>query len=176
MLSSLAKRLTAWQSAGGHLSMLTYFHLLSARPKFRFSGIVLNFGMFDLSFLPSARNFKKTLILDKDIMDHFIEALCPGMSEEQLRDPSVSPFYRDLNGLDLPPVLFNCGTEDPLLDDTVMTACRWLMHGGEAVVKLVPGAPHGYMLLPPQEVPEAKESLEVVNTFLAGKVRVGSAS
>lgn len=153
--------------------MLTYFHLLSARPNFRFSGIVLNFGAFDLSLLPSVSTFKKptTLILDKDIMEHYVEAFCPGMSNEQLRDPSVSPFYQDLNGRELPPTLFTCGTEDPLLDDTVMTACRWSMHGGEVVVKLVPGAPHGYILFPQDEVPEAKEGLEVVNAFLASKVR-----
>ena len=174
MTSSEAMRLTAWQSAGGHLSMLTYFHLLSTRPRFRFSGIVLNFGAFDLSRLPSVYNFKKptTLILDEEIIDHFIAAFCPGMSNEQLRDPSVSPFYRDLNGLELSPALFTCGTEDPLLDDTVMMACRWLMHGGEAVVKLVPGAPHGYILFSQHEVQEAKDGLEAVNAFLADKVRI----
>ena len=157
--------------------MLTYFHLLSTRPKFRLSGIVLNFGIFDLSFLPSAHTFQKptTLILDKEMMEHFVEAFCPGMSNEQLRDPSVSPFYRDLKGLDLPPTLFTCGTEDPLLDDTVMMACRWLMHGGEAVVKIVPGAPHGYISIPPNEVPEAKEGLDTVIAFLAGKVQVENA-
>ncbi|KAL8796527.1 MAG: hypothetical protein Q9195_001201 [Heterodermia aff. obscurata] len=162
------------ESAGGHLSLLTYFHLLSTRPKFRFSGLALNFGCFDLSFLPSVYTFKKptTLILDKEIMEHYREAFCPGMSNDQLRDPSVSPFFRDLNGLELPPTLFTCGTEDPLLDDTVMMACRWSMHGGEAVVKVVPGAPHGYILFPQKEVPEAKEGLEAVNAFLAGKMRI----
>ena len=153
--------------------MLTFFHLLSARPKFRFSGVLLHYGAFDLSFLPSIHNFKKptTLILDKAMMEHFVQAFCPGMSNEQLRDPSVSPFYQNLNGLELPPTLFTCGTEDLLLDDTVMMASRWLVHGGEAVVKLVPGAPHGYILFPQDEVAEAKEGLEVVSAFVAAKVR-----
>lgn len=78
-------------------------------------------------------------------MEHWIEALCPRMCSKQLQDPSVSPFYWDLNGLQLPPTLFICGTEERLLDDTDMTVCRWLMHGGEAVVKLEPGARHGHI-------------------------------
>ena len=166
-------RLTAWQSAGGHMSMLTFFHLLSTRPKFRFSGVLLHYGAFDLSLLPSMYNFKKptTLMLDKDIMEHYVEVFCPGMSHEQLRDPSVSPFYQNLNGLELPPTLFTCGTEDPLLDDTVMMASRWLMHGGEAVVKLLPGAPHAYILFPQDEVAEAKEGLEAVSAFVTAKLR-----
>ncbi|KAL9005185.1 MAG: hypothetical protein Q9188_002021 [Gyalolechia gomerana] len=108
------------ESAGGHLSMLTYLYLTRFRPDFRLSGLVLNYGVFDLSFLPQAQIFKKrdTLILDKELMEHYRAAFCPGMSLEQLRDPLVSPFYYDLSGLDLPPAMFACGTEDLLLDDT----------------------------------------------------------
>ena len=152
--------------------MFTYFHLLSTRPKFQFSGLVLHYGAYDMSFLPSVHTFKKpsTLILDKEIMEHYREAFCPGMSIEQLRDPSVSPFYQDLKGLNLAPALFTCGMEDPLLDDTIMMASKWRMYGGEAVVKILPGAPHGYILFPQDDVPEAKEGFAAVNAFLAEKL------
>jgi len=67
------------------------------------------------------------------------------MTEEEKRHPSVSPLYADLEPLrgKLPPALFTCGTEDCLLDDTMFMSTKWLMAGGEAFVKFIPGAPHG---------------------------------
>ncbi|KAL8935200.1 MAG: hypothetical protein Q9216_005543 [Gyalolechia sp. 2 TL-2023] len=160
------------KSAGGHLSMLTYIHLARWRPEFRLSGLVLNYGVFDLSFLPQAQNFKKrgTLILDRELMEHYREAFCPGMSLEQLRDPSVSPFYYDFGDLELPPAMFVCGTEDCLLDDTVMMSVRWQMSGGKAVVKIYPSAPHGFTLYPHDKCPEAKEALDANCAFIASQL------
>lgn len=161
------------QSAGGHLALLTYLHLTTSRPSFALSGLLLNYGVFDLTFLPQALNFKKrdTLILDKDLMDHYHGAFCPGMSLEQLRHPSVTPFYADLKGLKLPPVMFTCGTEDCLLDDTVMMSARWQMSGGQAIVRLLPGAPHGFTLFPWDKCPEAKEAVEASCAFLREMVK-----
>lgn len=60
-------------SAGGHLSVLTAFHLLKTRPDFAFKGLILNFGAYDLSgFLPQAHTFDLPLVLDVDIMEKFI--------------------------------------------------------------------------------------------------------
>ena len=65
-------------SAGGHLSVVTAFHLLESRPKFAFKGLVLNFGAYDLSgFLPQAHNFDQPLVLDIGIMQKFIRLLLP---------------------------------------------------------------------------------------------------
>ncbi|KAL8721781.1 MAG: hypothetical protein Q9181_007636, partial [Wetmoreana brouardii] len=156
------------ESAGAHLAMLTYLHLEYSRPTFHLSGLVLNYGVFDLSFLPHVENYVKrdTLILDKELMEHYREAFCPGMSVEQLRDPSVSPLYHDFHGSPLPPVMFTCGTEDCLLDDTVMMSVKWQMGGGKAVVKIFPGAPHGFTLFPQDKFPEAKESFEANCAFI----------
>lgn len=148
--------------------MLTYLHLARSKPDFRLGGLVLNYGVFDLSFLPQIYNFnsRDTLILDKELMEHYREAFCPGMSLEQLRDPAVSPFYYDLTGLQLPPAMFACGTEDCLLDDTAMMSAKWQMHGGEAVVKIFPGAPHGFTLFPHDKCPEAKQGLDANCAFI----------
>lgn len=153
--------------------MVTYLHLAKSRPAFHLSGLVLSYGTFDLSFLPSVHNFKKrdTLIIDKEIMDHTIEAFCPDMSLEQRREPSVSPFYQDLHGLKLPPAIFICGTEDCLLDDTVMMAAKWQMCGGKAIVKIFPGAPHGFTLFPPDKCPEAKQGLDANCLFVRTMMR-----
>ena len=61
------------ESAGGHLSACTVFHLLESRPEFQFRGLVLNYGAYDVSgFLPQAWHFDLPLVLDVDIMIKFI--------------------------------------------------------------------------------------------------------
>ncbi|KAL8853732.1 MAG: hypothetical protein Q9221_001375 [Calogaya cf. arnoldii] len=56
------------ESAGGHLTLSTYLHLTTSRPSFSLSGLILNYAIFDLTFLPQVHNFKsrETLILDKE--------------------------------------------------------------------------------------------------------------
>ncbi|KAK6601304.1 esterase/lipase/thioesterase [Botrytis cinerea] len=51
------------------------------------------------------------------------------MSDEQKKHPLVSPYYEDLEIFRgrLPSALFTCGTEDPLLDDSVTMATKWMM-------------------------------------------------
>ena len=120
-------------------------HLLDTKPQFKLSGVVLNFGVYDLSFLPQARNFHKPLFLSPKLMQQFVNAFLPGMSPEERRDPSISPFFRDLNGMKLPPALFTVGTEDCLLDDSIMMALKWQMTGAETITKIFNGAPHGYV-------------------------------
>ncbi|MCJ1228489.1 hypothetical protein MMC12_005150 [Toensbergia leucococca] len=154
------------ESAGGHLSLLTLFRLFKSRPAFHFLGLVLNYGAYDLSFLPQARNFPKPLLLNLQAMMSFMDAFCPGLSSEERSHPSISPFYQDLSGLKLPPALFTCGTEDCLLDDTMMMALRWQMNGAEAVVRLLPAAPHGYLGFPRDTVENADEGLKIVREFL----------
>ena len=148
--------------------MLTYLHLANARSGFHLSGLIFNYGVFDLSFLPQVHNYKSrdTLVLDKELMEHYVQAFCPGMSLEQRREPSISPFYQVLHGLELPPSMFTCGTEDCLLDDTVMMSAKWQMNGGKTVVRIFPGAPHGFTLFPQDKCPEAKEGLDANCDFI----------
>jgi acetyl esterase/lipase len=67
------------------------------------------------------------------------EAYLPSTTEDDRRDPDISPFYADLKKLKCPPAIFTCGTLDPLLDDSVLMATKWTMSGAEAVIKLYPG-------------------------------------
>jgi acetyl esterase/lipase len=137
------------QSAGGHLSVLTAFHLLHIFPETPCPALLLHFGAYDLSFLPQCFNFGlESPIIDLNKMRHFTAAFCPNTTTEELKDPKISPFYEDLEAFRgrLPKTLFTCGTADPLLDDSVMMGCKWLMAGGEAVVKIYEGAPHGFIV------------------------------
>lgn len=167
------------ESAGGHLSMLVALHLLQSPvakyADFRFKGLLLHFGCYSMIWTPYVYNFQRSdiLVLDRDLMDHFINVFLPGMTDEQKRDPSISPFYADLEPLrgKLPPALFTCGTEDCLLDDTMFMSAKWLMGGGEAVVKIVPGAPHGYIMFPrSMKGSGADEGMQAVEDFMLSKL------
>ena len=120
-------------------------------------------------------------------MIKYMDAFLPGVSPEDRKDPSMSPFYEDLTSLKLPPALFTCGTEDCLLDDTLMMGLKWQMAGAEAIVRLYPGAPRkslfhnhsldvaytccvdGFVLFSPERLVAAKECLEDIITFLNEK-------
>jgi acetyl esterase/lipase len=147
---------------------LTAYHLLNVVPNFKLSGLLLHFGSYDLcTGFPSLEHFTKPLILNRDITNRFINAFLGDMTPEQKLHPSVSPYYENLEKYRgrLPSALFTCGTEDPLLDDSVMMSTKWLMAGGEAILKIYPGAPHGFIgfvgLLD-----EAGQALEDTRTFI----------
>ena len=148
------------------MTLLTVFHLLETRPNFHLSGLLLNCGVYDMSFLPTTRHFPKDLILTPDIMDHYIQAFLPGMSLEGRKSPCVSPYYKDLTGLELPSALFICGTEDCLLDDTMAMSIKWQMTGAETIVKIWSGYPHAFMVFPPQKLPGVSEVRQVMNEYL----------
>jgi acetyl esterase/lipase len=165
------------ESAGGHLSMLTTLHLLQHAEKryrdFRFRGLLLHFGCFDLTMLPQAINFRKRvpLVLEYEIIRKFTAAFLPGKSMEDMKDASISPLYANLKGLELPAALFTCGTEDSLLDDTVFMSAKWMASGGEAVVKILPGAPHGYIGFPRDKLEPAREGMETTLDFMRSKLQ-----
>jgi len=160
-------RFIGGESAGAHLSLLTAFHLLKTQPLFKLSGLLLHFGCYDLTELPSVKHFDQPLILDQDIMHHFINAFLPNYTLEQKKSPSVSPYYEDLTKLRgrLPPALFTIGTEDPLVDDSVNMGIKWQMAGAETVVKVYPGAPHGFIAFG-ESLDEAVQCLQDTAVFI----------
>ncbi|KAF1808442.1 hypothetical protein P152DRAFT_405501 [Eremomyces bilateralis CBS 781.70] len=158
-------------SAGGHLTAVAGLQLLKSRPNFSLRGLVYLYGAFNLAhWFPSVVNFDKTLILDHKIMGAFSNAFLPNTSVDDRTNPMVSPFYENLRGLKLPPALFMCGTEDPLLDDTVMMSAKWMMAGAEGIVKIFPGAPHGFIAFPPELVEASAQGKEFIKQFLLEKI------
>ncbi|KIW19922.1 hypothetical protein PV08_00497 [Exophiala spinifera] len=167
------------ESAGAHLSMLVALHLMQhSAPRyaeFRFKGLLLHFGCYSMVWTPGVYHFQKRqpLVLDKDLMDAFRDAFLPGTSESERMHPSISPLYANLELLrgKLPAALYTCGTEDCLLDDTMFMSTKWLMAGGEAIVKIIPGAPHGYLAFPRSvEGSGAAEGLDAVEHFILSKL------
>ncbi|KAI4684242.1 hypothetical protein J4E81_009122 [Alternaria sp. BMP 2799] len=164
---------TGGESAGGHLACLVAFHLLKTLPTFSFRGLLLHFGCYDMSsFLPHVLHHESHLVIDYDVMKSYIDALLPNTTEADRRDPSISPFWQDLRGMKLPPALFTCGSEDPLLDDSVLMGAKWGMWGAESVVKIYRGAPHGFIGFPPGTIKAVQEVLDDTEAFVRAKMGV----
>ncbi len=140
----------AGESAGAYLSALTLLRLKHRHGLSPFRGAVLTYGHYDMSQLsPSARLWgPKNLVLSTPIIEQVFDWFIP---QEQRHLTDASPLYGNLAGL--PPALFTVGTLDPLLDDTLFMASRWIAAGNSAEVAIYPGAIHGFSLFPyPQGV------------------------
>ena len=165
------------ESAGAHLTAATMLHLATSQPQLRLRGLVLHFGCYDLSaFLPAVHHFDRPLIIYEPIMTQFRKAFLPGTTETQRRDPAISPFFADWRAVaarldgGLPPALFTCGTEDPLVDDSVLMAAKWGMAGGEATLKIYTGAPHGFIVFDGKVLKAAEEGMRDLETYLLEKM------
>lgn len=132
------------ESAGGHLAAATLLALKQWPDVLkRVSAAVLYYGVYDLTGTPSVRTAgKHTLLLDGPGMVEALRRLTPGLSDEERRQPPLSPLYGDFGGL--PPALMFVGELDPLKDDTLLIAERW--PGAEA--HLLPEAAHGFIHFP----------------------------
>lgn len=132
------------ESAGAHLSAVTLLRLRERLGHCPFAGANFNFGVFDLTLTPSARQFgNQRLFLRTLDMVQFRDAFLPGV--EELRAPDISPLYGDLR--QLCPALFTVGTADALLDDSLFMHARWLAAGNPGRLDVYPGAPHGFFRL-----------------------------
>jgi len=105
-------------------------------------------------------------------MAKYIEAFVSNSSIADRRDPAISPLYANLGKWRgrLPPALFTCGTEDPLLDDSVFMSAKWQMAGAEAVLRVYEGAPHGFISFPRQHLEAAGQGLDVTKEFMLEKM------
>jgi len=115
----------------------------------RFAGANLVFGVYDWGRSPSQRGTRPHEgpdLLDPDGIRIFGECYLPGRSDDERRDPAVSPGFADLRGL--PPALLSVGTCDHLLDDTLLFASRSAAAGNEVDLFVAPDLPHGFGFVP----------------------------
>ena len=73
------------------------------------------FGVYDWGRSPSQRGIRPTSgldLLDPVGIEFFTGCYLPGMTDDERRDPSISPAFADLH--DLPPALMSVGTSDHL--------------------------------------------------------------
>lgn len=135
------------ESAGGHLAAATLL-ALKAWPALlqRVVGTVLYYGVYDLTGTASVRAAPpETLVLDGPGMVEALRMLTLGLSDDERRQPPLSPLFGDLSGM--PPALMFAGGLDPLRDDTMEMAERW-RHAAPVEVYLLPHCPHGFIHFP----------------------------
>ncbi len=129
------------ESAGAHLAASTLLAMKSQGRGGAFSGALLSYGVYDMRMTPSAANWgARKLILSTPTIAWFAGNLA--IAPDNLTDPLVSPLFGDL--ADMPPALFQCGTSDPLMDDTAFMAARWQAAGNETRLTWYPGGVHAF--------------------------------
>ena len=145
-----ARLLTGGESAGGYMAAAV---LLRVRDELhaihRFAGANLVFGVYDWGRSPSQRGIRPHEgpdVLDPDAIRFFTDCYLPGRTDDERRDPAISPAFADLRGL--PPALMSVGTTDHLLDDTLLLASRWAAAGNEVELFVAPDMPHGFAFFP----------------------------
>jgi acetyl esterase/lipase len=101
-------------------------------------------------------------------LEKFTGAFLPNISTKQIKDPSISPYYKDLVPLSgkLPSVFFTCGTEDTLLDDSIYIYIRWLNFGGKAIIKFYPSACYEFINFPPAVLDKIEKALKNIKTYI----------
>tara|TARA_B100000700_G_scaffold324336_1_gene430214 strand:- start:21472 stop:22449 length:978 start_codon:yes stop_codon:yes gene_type:complete len=136
------------ESSGAHLALVTANRIRERHGLAdRVHGLNLVFGIYDLNGTPSQRdNGGREDLLDPQGIRMFIEAFTPGMSEEQRRDPDISPLNADLSGL--PPSLISVGVNDHFRDDSLFLAARLLAEEQPVELAVFPDSPHGFTNLP----------------------------
>lgn len=131
------------ESAGGHLSATTILRLRDRHYLMPFAGANLIYGVFDMGGLPAVQNWgARNLIINTEIIFYFRDQLLPPsqFTPSDWRSPEISPLYKSLHGLC--PALFTIGTLDPLIDDSILMASRWVAAGNWAKLDIHPGGIH----------------------------------
>lgn len=148
-------------SAGGSLALTT---LLQARDR----GLplpscaVLLSASTDLSF--SGASYQTNAAADPFVPDvESLRALAAVyLAGADPRDPLASPLHADFAGL--PPLLFQVGDTEVLLDDSVAAAARATRSGVDSVIQIWRGMPHVFQAL--AFLPESREALAHIETFV----------
>jgi acetyl esterase/lipase len=135
------------ESAGGYMSTAVALRIRDDLGAIdRVDGVNAVFGVHDWGRSPSQRGIRPhdgPDILDPEGIQFFADCYLPGRTDDERRDPSVSPAFADLRHL--PPALISVGTCDHLLDDSLMLASRWAAAGIEVELFVAPDMPHGFM-------------------------------
>jgi acetyl esterase len=145
-------------SAGSNLALTTFLRLRERGQVGQFSGVVLQFGAYDLSGqTPGGRLYAD---------EYFIEAYVGHVSDRT--HPDISPLFGDLS--DLPPALVIVGASDILLEDNFAMAARLSSAGGEVDLRVFPESPHGFTSHPTSMAAAAWSALE---SWVAERLTLG---
>lgn len=158
------------ESAGAYLAAMVLLHVrdeLDAINLVKAANLV--FGVFDWGRSPSQRGFQAAAGPDwlaADSMAVFADLYLPGLTDDERRDPAISPAFADLSGL--PPALFTIGTLDHMFDDSLMMAARWRIAGNQSELAVYPDCGHGFHWFTDTEM--SRRAVSRIHGFLRGSV------
>lgn len=107
-------------------------------------------------------NVERCAMFAPSNIDEFAEAY---LGRASRADPRASPLRSDLRGL--PPVLFQVGEQELLLDDSRRVHEKILDSGGKSELEVWPHVFHGWQMLDGL-IPEARRALERASAFIVG--------
>jgi len=142
------------ESAGANLAAATLLKTRNDVGYVDWAAANLVYGSYLPHGTPSVRHWNEEgLVLEADTMTWFGEHYV-GEEHVAMDDPYFSPLYGELH--DMPQALFSVGTWDPLLDDTLFMAVRWLTAGNHAELAIYPGGVHAFDAFPTQIATDAR--------------------
>jgi acetyl esterase/lipase len=157
------KLVVAGDSAGGNLTLALCLSLRAAGiPQPAAIALFSPVTDFTWSGASSTGNSDRCAMFSKDILPIGAQLY---LGTHDPKDPLVSPYYAELKGL--PPMVLQVGEDEILLDDSVRVAEHARQAEVEVEIKIWPVVPHVWQMVHAL-LPEARESLRLVNTFLTG--------
>lgn len=156
------------ESAGANLAAATMIEVRDRTGFDEWKAANLVYGSYFPAGSPSVRQWKTDgLVLDSDTMqwfrNHYVEWPVP---PAVMFEPRLAPLYGELAGLGS--ALFTVGTWDPLVDDTLFMASRWVAAGNETELNIVPGGVHAFDAFPTTIALDARDRM---HRFVADRIR-----
>ncbi|MEH6548975.1 MAG: alpha/beta hydrolase [Pseudomonadales bacterium] len=156
----------AGDSAGGNLTCASLLRIRDEGLPLPAAGVALS-PWTDM--LCTGESIKTNLHKDKLIpgeglkegVDYYLQGADPS-------DPYASPYYGDQHGL--PPMLFQVGSEEVLLDDSRRLARKMEEARVPVVLDIWEGLPHVWQALS-MLIPEGKMAIDRIGIFLRGHMR-----
>jgi acetyl esterase/lipase len=158
-------------SAGAYLALKTTLALRNRGIQVRekIAALVLLYGVFSLSPTPSLASHTREIVLSNTDMAKFVEAAfpCATFPPSSRSHPEQSVLYDSMTAL--PPAFFLCGTQDPLLDDSMFLAGRYYVAGNDVDIRIETEAPHAFITIPMGEVSET--GVEAILAYTKSRVK-----
>jgi acetyl esterase/lipase len=127
------------ESAGAYLAVMTLLRLRDAGVDLgRVHGAKLSYGPYDWS----RSGGRGQGLLDAGDPAFFRSCYLPDRSDDECRDPAISPRFAELHGLVA--ALVCVGTDDHLLEDSLVLATRWAAAENAVDLVILPDLPHSF--------------------------------
>lgn len=149
-------------SAGGGLCIAMTFSLRDAGEPLPYAVVCMS-PWADLTFAGKSHITKEKVepVLREDVLRMWAEAYCGG---ENTSHPLISPIYGNFRAF--PPLLIQVGSDEILLDDSILLAEKVRADGGTVTLKVWDGLWHVWQALGGL-LPESRRAFEEMGEFLA---------